>query len=199
MRCLVCLIVLLPVTVEAQIPRLANQYRRSLIANARAVWGLNAPISLFASQVAQESGFRSDARSPYAAGISQFTKDTSIWISQVYPDELGNVDVFNPSWALRALARLDKHWYDRASFAVNDCHRFAFVLSGFNGGSGWWPRDRALAAKNGADTRRWFNHVEKYSTRAKWAFDENRSYVKRIIFVWQPRFIQAGWGDGIKC
>jgi soluble lytic murein transglycosylase-like protein len=196
---LVLVFVLVAAAAEAQIPRAALTYRRQLIANARAVWGLDAPISLFASQVAQESGFNPKAQSPYAKGIAQFTSATALWIGEAYPDELGDVDVFNPAWGLRALARLDKHWHERATFAANECSRFGFVLSAYNGGGGWWPRDRALAAKRGADTRRWFNHVEKHSPRAAWAFKENRDYVKRIIFTWQPRFVEAGWGQGIKC
>lgn len=181
------------------IPAQANQYRRQMIASVRLVWGLNAPISFFAAQVAQESGFRANAKSAYAGGLSQFTESTAIWISKVYPDELGDVDIFNPAWSLRAQARFTKHLYDQATFAATSCDKFSFLLSGYNGGSGWWSRDRALAKKYGADTTRWFWHVEKYSSRSAAAFQENRSYVKRIIYVWQPRFIEAGWGLGVRC
>lgn len=201
MRYLVTLLVLITVSAEAQtvIPRAAAQYKRALIANSRIAWGLNSPVALFASQIAQESGFRPDAQSPYAKGLTQFTSDTARWIGQAYPEELGDVDVWNPSWSLRALSRYDKHLHERATFAASECDRFSFVLSGFNGGSGWWSRDRGLASKNGADPSKWWGHVEFFSSRSKAAFNENRSYVKRIVYRWQPLFIQAGWGTGVTC
>src|SRR5688572_15590130 len=48
----------------AQIPPDAKRYKRDLIRNARAIWGLDAPTSTFAAQIHQESGWRVDAKSP---------------------------------------------------------------------------------------------------------------------------------------
>ncbi|MGH7948035.1 MAG: transglycosylase SLT domain-containing protein, partial [Candidatus Binataceae bacterium] len=87
---------------DAVVPIAAQKHRRALTTNARAVWGLSAPIATFAAQVHQESGWHEDARSPFAGGLAQFTPDTAQWISRRYNDELREADPFNPSWALRA-------------------------------------------------------------------------------------------------
>ncbi len=61
------LIALLAVPVWGQIPAQANIYRARLTREARAAWGLEAPVALFAAQVHQESGWREDARSSVGA------------------------------------------------------------------------------------------------------------------------------------
>lgn len=179
------------------IPRAALQYQRTLISSARFVWGLNAPVAAMAAQVHQESGWRADARSAFASGLTQFTPDTADWISQRYSQELGENQPLNPSWALRALARYDKFLYDRQQTAATECDRWAFTLSGYNGGEGWVNRDKRLAATRGADPSRWWGHVEKYSPRAVWAFNENRDYPRRIILQRQPPY--RAWGPGVDC
>ena len=40
---------------EVQIPRAALQHRATLIREARAAWGLNAPVSIFAAQIHTET------------------------------------------------------------------------------------------------------------------------------------------------
>jgi soluble lytic murein transglycosylase-like protein len=79
----------------AEIPRAAAQYQRALTANVRLVWGLDAPVATFAGQVHQESGWKPDARSPYAGGLAQFTPATAEWIGGVFPD-LAERQPFNP-------------------------------------------------------------------------------------------------------
>src|SRR5678809_192920 len=116
------------------IPRAALQYKRALIGNARLVWGLDAPIAVLASQIAQESGWRPDAKSAYAGGLAQFSPSTSTWISGKYP-ELADNNPYEPSWALRAQSLFDKFLYDRMT-ARTRCERWAFTLSAYNGGEG---------------------------------------------------------------
>lgn len=192
---LALLLVLVPATAAAQVPDGARHYQRDLVRNARAVWGLDAPIATFAAQIHQESGWRPDVSSKYAHGLAQFTPATADWIGGAYSD-VGAADPFNPSWALRALVRYDKHLYDRNTGA-SECDRWAFTLSAYNGGQGWVVRDRKLAAAAGADPQRWWGHVERYSGRAKWAITENRGYPRRILLVLQPRY--AAWGPAIDC
>lgn len=189
------LLALLPSLAGAQVPERAHQYQRELIRNARYVWGLDAPIAVFAAQIHQESGWRPEVSSKYADGLAQFTPATATWIGGVYSD-VGKADPFNPSWALRALVRYDKHLYDRNQ-AATECDRWAFTLSAYNGGNGWVNRDRRLAAAAGADPMRWWGHVERYSGRAQWAIKENRGYPQRILLVLQPRYL--GWGPAIDC
>lgn len=62
----------------ASIPVEARQYQRELTRNARAVWGLNAPVSTFAAQIHQESQWNARARSPVGAqGLAQFMPTTA--------------------------------------------------------------------------------------------------------------------------
>lgn len=184
-------------TAAESIPRDAYKFQRELTRNARAVWGLNAPIAVFAAQIHQESLWRTDAKSPYAGGLAQFTPGTAKWIAGAYPADLKSAAPFNPSWALRALVQYDQHLFTRVSGRTS-CDRWAFTLSGYNGGPGWVTRDKALTRKNGADPERWFGHVEKFNAgRAKWAFKENRGYPRRILLVLQPLYTQ--WGVNVRC
>lgn len=184
--------------VDAAPPVAAKKHQRALTANAHAVWGLAAPIATFAAQVHQESGWKEDARSPFAGGLAQFTPDTAKWISKAYNDELPGGDPFNPSWALRALVRYDKHLWDRVLPAANDCERMAFVLSSYNGGKGWLDRDKARAAQYSAAVDRWFGNVEFYNAgRAAHFFEENRGYPRRILLKIQKEY--ATWGPAIEC
>lgn len=183
---------------DAAVPVSARKHQRVLTANAHAVWGLSAPIAVFAAQVHQESGWREDARSPFAGGLAQFTPDTAQWISRRYNDELSEGDPFNPSWALRALVRYDRHLWERAAYAATPCDRFAFVLSGYNGGEGWVGRDRKRAEQYGADSARWWSGVELYNAgRAAHFFAENRDYPRRILLKLQPLY--STWGAQVDC
>lgn len=178
------------------IPRAAVPYRRALTANARLVWGLDAPVAVLASQVHQESGWRADAKSAYASGLAQFTPATADWISQKYASDLGVNQPLEPAWALRALAVYDKWLFDRQA-AATPCDRWAFTLSAYNGGEGWVTRDKRKASAQGADTLRWWGQVERYSDRAAWAVTENREYPRRILLQRQTPY--RAWGAGVDC
>lgn len=172
-------------------PPISRKYRAELTRNARVVWGLDAPIAMFAGQVHQESSWNPDARSPYASGLAQFTPATADWIDDVYTD-LAPAQPLNPSWALRALVRYDKHLFDRVSGA-SECDRHAFMLASYNGGPGWVTRDQAKAATLGIDAMRYWDAVERVNAgRNAAAFAENRGYPKRIIRTLQPQY--AAWG-----
>ena len=63
---------------EIQIPRAALQHRATLIREARAAWGLNAPASIFAAQIHTESWWRNDTVSAAGAlGLAQFIPSTA--------------------------------------------------------------------------------------------------------------------------
>ena len=178
------------------VPREAVKHRAELIRNARAVWGLGAPVATFAAQVHLESRWQASAKSPVGAGgIAQFMPATARWIAQAYP-ALADPDPFNPSWGLRALVIYDLHIWDRAS-AATDCERMAKTLSGYNGGPGWVTRDERLAKASGADPSRWFDQVERFNAgRSAAAFRENRGYPRRILLELEPAYVEAGWGEG---
>ena len=182
---------------EVTIPRTANQYRAELVRSARATWGLEAPVSVFAAQVHTESWWRTDTVSHAGAqGLAQFMPSTARWLPTVAP-ETGTPAPFNPGWALRALCTYDKWLWDRTSGAT-DFERMAFTLSAYNGGAGWLSRDNRLAARQGLDPGYWFGGVETVNAgRSAAAWKENRAYPRRILKERQYAYIKAGWGPGI--
>lgn len=100
------------------------------------VWGLDAPISTFAGQIHQESGWRADVTSPVgASGLAQFMPATAGWISGLHISLQDN-EPTNPTWAIRALVEYDKWLYERVPVSANHCEQMAFVLSSYNGGIG---------------------------------------------------------------
>jgi soluble lytic murein transglycosylase-like protein len=93
-------------------------------------------------------------------GMAQFMPATANWIAEQYPDDLGNAQPTNPSWAIRALVQYDFWLYTRIR-AKNACERLAFTLSAYNGGLGWVNRDKTLASGKGLDPLVWFGSVER--------------------------------------
>ncbi|MCK9468185.1 MAG: transglycosylase SLT domain-containing protein [Porticoccaceae bacterium] len=202
------------------IPSTAQQYQRELTRIVQQEWGLGGPVALHAAQIHQESGWRAGVDSRVGAqGLAQFMPGTSAWISEIYPD-LGSAAPYSPGWAMRAMARYNKHIHSRihphgdapnrraSSWRagipsvhghISTCDHWAMVLSGYNGGPGWLSRDRRLAAEHGADPDRWFGHVEYHTRRADWAKRENRYYPQRILHELEPRYLRAGWRGRPTC
>lgn len=177
-------------------PLRAIPFERTVISNVRLVWGLNGPVATVSGQIEAESSWKPDARSPYAAGLAQVTPDTAEWLSAKYHD-LYRADPLEPAWAIRALARYDFYLWSRQPNAVDDCNRWAFTLSAYNGGEGWVNRDKALAAAHGSNTQKWWENVEKWSPRSEAAFTENRAYPRSILFNRQQHYIT--WGPVVIC
>ena len=174
-------------------PQAALQYRSLLTRNARAVWGLDAPVATFAAQVHQESAWRPDAVSRVgAAGLAQFMPGTSKWIATIDP-ELASNEPFSPSWALRALVTYD-HWlHARTPTRYTPRDRMWVALRSYNGGLGHW---QAEAARTGlqAPTREQVDAACGQAKRAAVHCKENLGYPRRI-FDLQARY--ASWGPGV--
>ena len=187
------------------IPRAAYQHRDTLIRASRAVWGLDAPVSIFAAQIHTESWWKNETVSSAGAqGLAQFMPSTAKWLPTVAP-EVGTPAPFNPGWALRACVTYDKYLWDRLAAkgtqkkALTPCNRMAFALSAYNGGMGWTNRDRNLAARRGLDPDRYFGSVETVNAgRRASAKRENQRYVS-FIFERQAAYVKAGWGPGVRC
>jgi membrane-bound lytic murein transglycosylase MltF len=181
----------------ADVPHAANRYRADLARQARLVWGLDAPVAVMAAQIHQESSWNPRALSPAGAqGMAQFMPATVTWIGDIDPALRGG-DVYNPTWAFRAMARYD-HWLYGRLAAATPCDRWAFTLSAYNGGLGWVLRDKNLAAAQGGDRNRWWGQVERHNAgRSAANWQENRGYPRRILVVLAPRYAQAGWGDPV--
>ena len=184
---------------ETTIPRAAQQYRAQLTREARAVWGMDAPVSVFAAQIHTESWWRNDTVSGVGAqGLAQFMPATAKWLPTVAP-ETGTPAPFNPAWSLRACVTYDRYLWERTD-GVNNFERMAFTLSAYNGGAGWVNRDKKLARQRGLDPGRWFGSVATVNAgRNKAAWKENRNYPRLILQVRQYAYIKAGWGPGVSC
>ncbi len=189
-------LMLLPLLALAEVPRDALRHQRDLTRNARAVWGMDAPVATFAAQIHQESRWRADARSVVGAqGIAQFMPATATWISGAY--QLGDAQPYNTGWALRALATYDRYLWERVQ-AADACERMAMSLSAYNGGLGWVYRDQKLAMSKALNPAIWFGHVEKVNAgRSAANFAENRGYPRVILLKFQP--VYSGWGGAIAC
>lgn len=195
---LLLIVALFPLKSYAQaIPRDAEKYRRDLTREARAVWGLDAPVSALSAQIEQESGFREDARSSAGAvGLAQFIPSTAAWISGAYP-ALADNDPKSPRWALRAMSTYMRHIYTRAK-AADSCHQYAFSLAEYNGGGKFLAIERELAKRSALNPNLWWRNVEMVNGgRSASNFKENRSYPPSILFKRQPKYVAAGWGAGM--
>jgi len=178
-------------------PPKADQYKKIVIREVRFIWGINAPIAVFGSQIQQESGYNEKAKSYAGAlGLSQFMPSTSEWISKLYPKELGLNQPLNPDWAIRALARYDYDLY-KQNAAITECDRHSMMLSSYNGGQGNLNKDKKLALVKGKSDRMWWDNVALFSSRNSEAFIENRNYPKIILLRYQKLYIT--WGPLVEC
>lgn len=184
-------------TATVTIPVASAQYRRALERESAAKFGLNAPVARLAAQIHQESAWSPTAQSPFAQGLAQFTPPTAQWLPDVCP-EVGTPDPWDANWSIRAIVCYD-HYLHRSVNGASDCDRWSFVLSAYNGGLGWVYADQKRASSVGLDSARWSDNVELTTSRASWARDENRTYVRRILRVLEPAYLAAGWSGAAAC
>lgn len=185
-----------------QIPAVAVTYRLKIEREAVRNFGLQAPVARLAAQIHQESGWRTDARSPYAHGLAQFTPATARWLPSVCP-AVGAPDPWDPDWSLRAQACYVAWLYARQrpfryAGAFTDCARWNFTLRAYNGGEGWLLRERLLTQTHGGDANAW-REVAAHRVRALWAHQENIAYPRRILLTLEPAYIAAGWAGEPVC
>lgn len=187
---------------EVQIPRAALQYRSELIRASRMVWGLDAPVAVFAAQIHTESWWKNSTVSSVGAqGLAQFIPSTAKWLPSVAP-ETGTPTPFDPRWSLRACVTYDKYLFDciasRQGERLSEWNRMAFTMSAYNGGLGWTNRDRARAVQSGLNPDVYFGHVEQANAgRRASAKRENQRYVQLIMRERQQAYVKAGWGRGV--
>ena len=186
----------LSITQAASEPVASLPFQRQLIREVHFRWGLDGPVAAMAAQIQQESGWRPGICSPYACGLTQFTPSTAAWISGLEP-ELAGGNRFNPSWAIRALVLYDFILYNKVPLAADECARWAFTLSAYNGGLGWVQRDVALCWRTPAcDPTQWWGNVALQSKRAGWALKENRGYPFKIL---RNQSTYSTWGRQVEC
>lgn len=155
--------------------------------SAQFYFGIPAPIGLLLGQMAQESGFDPNARSPVGAvGLYQFMPATWEWARKTSGYDLG-ASPLNPKDSIRAGIWYDKFLYDRVNYS-QPCHRWGAALSSFNGGLGWHNKRQAIAK----DPDDFWNSVRTINPGISDNNQiENQSYSYRIVYGQQPKFVQT--------
>jgi len=166
---------------------------------AEEVWGIDASPARLAAQIHQESHWRPKARSAVGAeGLAQFMPSTAKWIAQQFPDQLGQFDPWNPQQAALAAAIYD-HWLLERNQGDTACASWAFALSAYNGGESRLQAEQTRAERAGANPLMWFGQVANYRDRSMAAWRQNRGYVRQILLVLEPAYIDAGWSGTVVC
>ena len=187
---------------QVRVPAVATTYRLAIEREAARNFGLDAPTARLAAQIHQESGWRANAASAYAQGLTQFTPATAAWLPEVCP-AVGAPDPWDPQWSLRAQACYMAWLYKRVTpyryaGSMSECTRWAYAFRAYNGGESMLQRERLAAQKAGADANNW-RAVEPYRVRAAWAHKENVGYPRRILLVLEPAYLAAGWPGQAVC
>lgn len=185
----------------ASVPPACRQYQQYLTQYARATFGIDAPVATLAAQIQQESSCNAAAKSPFAAGLTQFTPGTASDITKRHPLQLGSTPTpLEPRWAIRAQNLFMRELVRRYP-GKTECDTWAFGFSAYNGGPGWVNRDKAMARAKGVDPNVWFGAVELTPDpeRKPANIAENRGYPRRILLTITPVYIAGGYGRGVLC
>lgn len=175
------------------IPQSAARYRGDLVRASNSIWGLDAPVAVFAAQIHQESSWNPQAVSRVGArGMAQFMPATAQW----WCEKIGLDDVecqpANPVWAMRALVGYDAWLYARVR-GNSEFDRLWASLRSYNGGLGWWQQEAATVRQKSdrVSIDAACGHSKRHSTFCP----ENLGYPRRILTVLQPRYLT--WGRGV--
>lgn len=190
-----------PRTAAARVylPDGAFLYRRMVQQAAIEVWGVDASPARLAAQIHQESGYVQHARSEVGAqGFAQFMPATAKWMTQAFPDQLGEFDPWDPQQAIEAAALYDQYLVRRNPGATT-CANWAFALSAYNGGEKALRAEQSLARNGDASGRLWFGNVARFRARGQAAWRQNRGYVRTILTVLEPAYVDAGWTGKAVC
>lgn len=186
---------------EVRVPESSARYRIAVERESGRYFGLEASPARLAAQLHQESGWRSDAQSPYADGLAQFTPATARWIPDVCP-ELGAFDPWDPIQSISAAACYDallhRQQKPMRGNTLPPCARWVYALRAYNGGAGWINRERRAAIAAGDNPDDW-QAVERHRLRAAWAHRENTGYPRRILLTLEPAYIASGWAGTAVC
>jgi soluble lytic murein transglycosylase-like protein len=165
----------------------ALPYLDEIRASSQFYFGVPAPVPVITAQIAQESRFDPDARSPVGAmGIMQFMPGTAKWAAQA--GGFGIAAPLDPSWAIKAGVWYDRFLYDRVQAPKTPCDRWLFTLSAYNGGE---KRVRDRQAQS-VDPGSWAATGNINPGISAGNQSENAQYGPRIVYVLQPRFTTLG-------
>lgn len=162
-------------------------YRAQITREAQFRFGIPAPVPVIAGQIQQESHWDARATSRVgASGLMQFMPATARWAGTA--GALGASDPLNPVWAIRAGIWYDRFLYERVRHSTDDCDKWKFALSGYNGGEGWVRKRQRLSEQPGS----WLETAFINPGIASSSQRENEQYPQRIVHTHQPKF--AHWG-----
>jgi soluble lytic murein transglycosylase-like protein len=185
--------------VRVTVPEVNTLYRRYVEQAAAEEWGVDGSPARLAAQIHQESSWNAKAHSPVGAeGLAQFMPSTGRWIADAFPDKLGQFDAWDPQQAALAAAVYDA-WLVKRNPGTTRCDSWAFGLSAYNGGEKRLHQEMQLADRRGLDAGTWFGSVSGQRSRGDAAWRENRGYVRRILLVLEPAYLDAGWSGKAVC
>ena len=186
-RCaLIFLAVLWMTSADASIQ--VSRWASAVTREAQAVFGINAPVPAFLGQIHQESGGREKVTAwDNGRGLAQFMDATARDVARRHP-ELGAPDPYNPTWAIRAMMRLNWDNYQSVRGA-NACERWGGAFKAYNAGAGYV----LYAQRRSENPDIWFGVTEYVKTRqSPKNFEYSRLYPRWIIFRHQPVYAQYG-------
>lgn len=180
----------------AQVPANANVYRITLRQEAQRVWGPAAPVSTLAAQITQESGWRPSVTAwDGGMGLPQFMPATLRWACREFAEQLAGerCDPYRPRIGLRLQSLYLKHLHDGVGDADDACSRMGFALMDYNSGKGWRLKRQARSPEPGNVwvTARINPGVTPANQRVA------QDYPQRVLRLYEPRFVAAGWGPGV--
>lgn len=202
----------------AELPPLAQQHLPTLRVNLQVLWP-DMPIpSALPAQIEQETcpslkspmcwNPRAELKTDreYGFGLGQITVTSRFNVFEELKVQNRGLqgwsweNRYDPAYQLMALIYKDRGHYRSIKGAATPYDQVAFMLSCYNGGCGGLSQDRMnCRATPGCDPGRWFGHVERTSYKAKLAvkgygksfFQINREYVRNVLVVRRPRYLQA--------
>lgn len=128
----------------------------------------------------QESGWNTNARSPYAKGLRQFTDRTGRWLARTHCRSLGRYKPYDPNWSLRCgviyveLLQKNNRYGDY-------CNNRKIAEQEYNGGT-WviWELRTAKTHNLKKAQQACYGTLYNGKQRAEWACEENYNYSKHI-------------------
>lgn len=172
-----------------QVPLRASKYKRDLIREVQAIWGITQDPAIFAAQIHAESRWKPFAQSAYASGLGQQTPNTVEWLNELDPQlSLMIGGAFNPQWSIRALVYYDK-WLHRRIDVDEIIQKWALGLHGYNAGFGWTIKERRASIYPDD----YFCSVKYSCLRSPANCSQTQRYIDHIIWDYWPMYREAGW------
>ena len=190
-----CLFAVAQASAQTRVAPAAAEYKHLLLLAAKAHTpprASGAPVATYGAQVQQESGWRPDARSKYAQGLTQFTPATAADIARQYP-MLRPPLPYDPFWAMQAMVIYMEDLRKQVT-GIDECERWAFALSAYNGGIGWVNARKRISPDPQFCLFMTCDINPGITTDKQ---RQNQDYARRILLTLEPLYLAAGWEGGV--